>query len=107
MLVATAFNLCAVSVDRLVAVKWPALRYPTIMTPTTTWMIIISVWFSSIVFGIPMLCFDNEKMACIYWLFVSVLKLFIPFVVILYSYTAILKIAKEMQNHIAPQIEMA
>ncbi|XP_031558718.1 dopamine D2-like receptor [Actinia tenebrosa] len=106
LLVATAFNLCAVSVDRLVAVKWP-LRYPTIMTSKTTLRIIKLIWLSSFGFGIPMLIFNDGKNACIYWLFISLLTLVCPLLVILYCYTAILKIAQQKQKYVVPQIYMS
>lgn len=106
LLVATAFNLCAVSVDRLVAVKWP-LRYPTIMTPIITKRIIKWIWSSSLGFGIPMLVFNDGKNVCIYWLFISLLTLLFPLIIILYCYTTILKIAKQKQKHVVPQNDMS
>uniref|UniRef100_A0A6P8HTI0 Trace amine-associated receptor 7d-like n=1 Tax=Actinia tenebrosa TaxID=6105 RepID=A0A6P8HTI0_ACTTE len=102
ILVVTALNLSAVSIDRLIAVKWP-LRYPSIMKTSTTRRALLVIWVTSIVFAIPTTCVCCNDML-IYWLFISVLTILIPFLVILYCYSAILKISSQQQQRIIPII---
>lgn len=97
LLVATSFNLCAVSLDRFLAVKWP-LKYPQIATSTNASRVIKLIWVSSILLGVPMLIFTDGVQACIYWLFLSILTLCASMIVILYCYTVIVKIAKEQER---------
>lgn len=102
LLVVTSFNLCAVSLDRFLAVKWP-LRYPQLATNANTSRVIKSIWIASVIFGVPMVFFTNGLQACIYWLFLSISTLCASMAIILYCYSIIVKISNEQHHRLGTE----
>lgn len=90
-LITTTFNLTAISIDRLIAVKWP-LRYSSLMTTEVAYFVIAFVWISSILFGLPVFILESSLILP-YWAVCSVLTFFIPLTSIFYCYIKILRIS--------------
>jgi len=56
---ASIFNLCAISIDRYVAISRP-VKYPTLMSPRRARLLIICVWILSFIICFPPLIGWNE-----------------------------------------------
>ena len=57
---ASIFNLCAISLDRYLAISHP-IRYPSLMSPTRARLLIICVWILSFIICFPPLIGWNER----------------------------------------------
>ena len=90
-LITTTFNLTAISIDRLIAVKWP-LRYSSLVTTRVSYLVIAFVWIASILFGLPVF-FLESRILVPYWVGCSVLTFFISLTSIFYCYIKILRIS--------------
>lgn len=91
-LVTSTFTLCAISIDRLVAVT-SAIRYSQIITKRRCYNVILSIWVSSLVFGSSPLFVNDTDSASIVWMVCLVLTFLIPFVIIIYCYVHIFRAA--------------
>ena len=77
---ATTLNLCCVSVDRFIAIRFP-FRYQDILTKKTCHSIIAVVWFISLLLPCPVIFVNVENL----WLFVSLVTFCIPTTVMQYA----------------------
>jgi len=57
---ASIFNLCAISLDRYIAISRP-VKYPTVMSPRRARLLIVCVWMLSFVICFPPLIGWNER----------------------------------------------
>lgn len=90
---ASTFNLSVVSFDRFVAVSFP-LRYRTIMTKQKTIVAIIFIWLTSLLLSsINLVDFKLSRQRDELRLIFSILMFIIPFLIILYFYWRIFKVA--------------
>ena len=85
---ATTLNLCCVSVDRFIAIRFP-FRYQDILTKKTCYILIAVVWFTSLLLPCPVIFVNAENL----WLFVSLVTFCIPTTVIAVCYFWIFKAA--------------
>ena len=101
-------NVALISIDRLLATKYP-LRYQQIVTWKTSWLMLSSVWIYSLIMassgltnwtfpgkaalvGIDNGCYKRDPY---FYTFASVVGFFIPLLVIIFSYGYIFKIAMQ------------
>ena len=77
---ATTLNLCCVSVDRFIAIRFP-FRYQDILTKKTCHSLIAVVWFTSLLLPCPVIFVNVENL----WLFVSLVTFCIPTTVMWYA----------------------
>ena len=103
---ATTFNICCVSVDRLIAIRFP-FRYQEIVTKKRCYTVIILVWlfsmglpFSTLL--IPAKLFSKEKFVNIAVLcfLIGFIAFFLPLIVVSLSYISIFKSATKQFNRI-------
>ncbi|XP_031557256.1 5-hydroxytryptamine receptor 2A-like [Actinia tenebrosa] len=95
--VTTTFNLCAVSIDRYVAITRP-LHYERILTRRRCKIIIAIIWILSFVLPIPRpLVTDPSKVSKI-WMTGSTLVILLPLIIITYCYY---HIVREVKRHIS------
>ena len=99
---ATVFNLCCVSVDRFIAIRFP-FRYQDIITKKRCYTVISTVWFISLFLPLPVIFVDVENL----WLFLSVLTFFIPTSVVVFCYVWIFKAARKQAATITRQNQPA
>lgn len=99
ILFATTLNLCAVSIDRYIAVKMP-LKYTVYMTDKNCARIIGMVWSCSILFAIPGVFIDDLSTWSGYALSCSLVTLLIPLSIIVACYLEILKISRQQLKKI-------
>ena len=85
---ATTLNLCCVSVDRFIAIRFP-FRYQDILTKKTCHSLIAVVWFTSLLLPCPVIFVNAENL----WLFVSLVTFCIPTIVMVVCYFWIFKAA--------------
>ena len=96
-LVTSTFTLCAISIDRLIAVTF-AIRYKQIITKKRCYRTILSIWITSLLFGCSSLFFEDKGKASVLWIVTLVLTFVIPFAVIIYSYFQIFKAVHEQKK---------
>ena len=77
---ATTLNLCCVSVDRFIAIRFP-FRYQDILTKKTCHSLIAVVWFISLLLPCLVIFVNVENL----WLFVSLVTFCIPTTVMRYA----------------------
>lgn len=100
MSMTVAYNLCVVSVDRLISIKY-VYRYTQILTPRRSIIVIISIWSMSLAISIPRLFITDIKIISRLFVIGSFVVMFIPYLVIIYCYIRIYKIAKSQARKIA------
>ena len=63
-LVTSTFTLCAISIDRLIAVTF-AIRYTQIITKKRCYQTILSIWITSLLFGCSSLFVEDKGKASV------------------------------------------
>ena len=100
---ASIFNLVSISIERLMAVKWP-LRHRTKMTSKRAFLMILLVWISALlVASLSFVNWSGREIVVIapqcgvasraYVTIVAFAGFFVPVAVLLFNYACILKIA--------------
>ena len=100
---ASIFNLVSISIERLMAVKWP-LRHRTKMTSKRAFLMIRLVWISALLVAfLGFVKWSGREMVVImpqcahvsraYFTIVAFAVFFVPVAVLLFNYACILKIA--------------
>ena len=92
---ATVYNLCCVSVDRFVAIRFP-FRYQDIITKQRCYAVIIMVWLISLLLPFPVIFEDAENL----WPFFTVLMGYIPIALVTLCYVWIYKAARKQATAI-------
>lgn len=90
--VASTFSLCAVSVDRYIAVT--NIRYSELMTWNRVRIVVVSVWIFSIVFACLRLVIVDPFQLPKLWIAASVLTVVLPALLISLCYYCIFKAAR-------------
>ena len=98
-LVTSTFTLCAISIDRLIAVTF-AIRYKQIITKKRCYRTILSIWITSLLFGCSSLFVEDTGKESVLWIVTLVLTFVIPFAVIIYCYFQIFKAVHEQKENI-------
>ena len=92
---ATTFNLCCVSVDRFIAIRFP-FRYQDILTKKKCYTLVAAVWTTSFLLPFPVIFVDVEKM----WLLLSLITFCIPTTIVAVCYFWIFKAARKQARRI-------
>jgi len=92
---ATVFNLCCVSVDRFIAIRFP-FRYQDIITKKRCYAVIIMVWLISLLLTVPVIFEDVEKL----WPFLTVIIIDIPLALVTLCYVWMYKAARKQATAI-------
>jgi len=93
---ATMFNLCCVSVDRFIVIRFP-FRYQDIITKKRCYAVIIIVWLTSLILpAFPVIFEDVENL----WPFLIVLMVYIPIALVTLCYVWIYKAARRQATAI-------
>ena len=95
---ATVFNLCCVSVDRFIAIRFP-LRYQDIITKQRCYAVIIMVWLISLFLPFSILA-ENATTFEDFWFSLSFIFFAVPLTVVTLCYFWILKVAKKQASRI-------
>ena len=98
-LVTSTFTLCAISIDRLIAVT-SAIRYNQIVSKRRCCHVVISIWIISLVFGCCPLFVNNTDIESVLWIVTLMLTFVIPFAIIVYCYVHIFKAASKQKVNI-------
>ena len=95
---ATTFNLCCVSVDRFIAIRFP-FRYQDIVTKKRCYTAIIVVWLISL--GLPFIriSIDNDNRAEL-WLSLTLITFLVPSRLVTFCYIFIFKAARKQFGRI-------
>ena len=92
---ATTFNLCCVSVDRFIAIRFP-FRYQDIVTKKRCYTAIILVWLISLGFPFSSMSVDDEKNNVVELVLSVALIMFVfPLFVVSFCYIFILREARK------------
>lgn len=92
-LTASTLSVCAISIDRLVAIIRP-LKYPYIITSKVLHITVGSIWFISFMAVVPSVIIDRQSVWK-FWTTFLMLTLILPLSVIVFCYYKITKICKK------------
>lgn len=95
-LVTSTFTLCAISIDRLIAVI-SAMQYKQIVTKKRCYYVVVSIWILSLAFGSSPLLVDDPDKASIVWIVCLLLTFVIPLAIIIYCYAHIFRAAQDQK----------
>ncbi|XP_032239114.1 probable G-protein coupled receptor No9 [Nematostella vectensis] len=95
----TTFNLCAVSIDRYVAITKP-FEYNRIISLSRCRGIIAFIWVASFVLPIPRPLVTDPAVLPAVWMTGSTVVIILPLVVIFYCYYHIVRIARQQAKRI-------
>ncbi|KAL9972570.1 hypothetical protein ACROYT_G018900 [Oculina patagonica] len=98
-LVTSTFTLCAISIDRLIAVML-AIRYRQIVTKRRSWQVVFAIWIASLAFASSTLFVNSLNNASILWIVCLVLTFVLPFTIIIYCYVHIFRSVNEQKAKI-------
>lgn len=96
---ASTYNLCAVSIDRYIAIKLP-LRYHGLMTVKTFSWIVVCVWIFSILSGCLQFATNGGHS---FWFITAAVAFFLPFGIIAFCYVYMLKEARRQKRNVSEQ----
>ena len=96
---ATVYNLCAISIDRFIAIT-RVFRYGELMTRRVCYAIIFSIWGFAVFFGCSRLMVQNEENLPKLWITASVFHFAIPISIITFCYVHIFRAARVQNNRI-------
>ena len=96
---ATVFNLCCVSVDRFIAIRFP-LRYQDIITKKRCYAVIKMVWLISLFLPFSRTLVDDPMNVEELWFSLSVVFFELPITVVTLCYFAIFKAARKQASRI-------
>ena len=96
---ATVFNLCCVSVDRFIAIRFP-FRYQDIITKKRCYAVIIMVWLISLFLPFSRILVGNETTVGDFWLTLSFIFFVLPLTVVTLCYVWIFTVAKKQASRI-------
>ena len=95
---ATTFNLCCVSVDRFIAIRFP-FRYHAIVTKRRCYTAIIVVWLISLGLPFTRMSVDRDNRAEL-WLSFTIITFLIPLFLVTFCYICIFKAARKQFGRI-------
>ena len=96
---ATVFNLCCVSVDRFIAIRFP-FRYQGIITKKRCYAVIIMVWLISLFLPFSWMLVENATTVEDFWFSLSLIFFAIPLTVVTLCYFWIFKVPKKQARRI-------
>ena len=99
---ATVFNLCCVSVDRFIAIRFP-FRYQDIITKKRCYAVIIMVWLISLFLPFSRILVDNRTNIEQLWFSLTFITFVLPITVVVLCYFSIFKAARKQANSIKRQ----
>lgn len=100
MATSVSYNLCMVSVDRLISIKY-VYKYSQILTPGRCMTVIVCIWVWSLALSIPRLFITDIKVISRLFVVVALVVMLVPYIIIIYCYVRIYKIAKCQAKKIA------
>ena len=100
---ATVFNLCCVSVDRYIAIRFP-FRYQNVMTKKRCYAVIIMVWLFSLFLPFSRILVDNRTNIESLWFSLTFITFVLPITVVTLCYFSIFKAARKQANRITREI---
>ena len=95
----TVFNLCCVSVDRFIAIRFP-FRYQDIITKKRCYAVIIMVWLNSLFLPFSRILLDNRTNIEKLWFSLTFITFVFPLSVVSLCYFWIFKIARKQSRRI-------
>ena len=101
---ATVFNLCCVSVDRFIAIRFP-FRYQDIITKQRCYAVIIMVWLISLFLPFSRILVDNQTNVEKLWFSLTFIVFILPLTVVSLCYFWIFKAARKQSREIRREIE--
>ena len=96
---ATVFNLCCVSVDRFIAIRFP-FPYQDIITKKRCYAVIIMVWLISLFLPFSRILVDNRTNIEKLWFSLTFITFVLPITVVALCYFYIFKAARKQANRI-------
>ena len=96
---ATVFNLCCVSVDRFIAIRFP-FRYQDIISKKRCYAVIIMVWLISLFLPFSRILVDNRTNIEQLWFSLTFITFVLPITVVALCYFSIFKAARKQANRI-------
>ena len=99
---ATTFNICCVSVDRFISIRFP-FRYQDIVTKKRCYALIILVWSISLGLSFSVL-FQNGENVEIFFLSLPSIIIVFPLLVVSFCYISIFKAARKQYKTISVRV---
>ena len=96
---ATVFNLCCVSVDRFIAIRFP-FRYQDIITKKICYSVIIMVWLISLFLPFSRILVENPTTVGNFWFLISFIFFALPLTVVTLCYVWIFTVAEKQAGRI-------
>ncbi|XP_078371129.1 beta-2 adrenergic receptor-like [Oculina patagonica] len=96
---ATVFNLCCVSVDRFIAIRFP-FRYQDIVTKKRCYLVIAVVWLISLFLPFTRIFVDNRMNAENFWFSLTFITFVAPITLVTLCYVWIFKVARQQTRRI-------
>lgn len=101
-IIASAYNLCAIAIDRYISIV-SVFRAQDIITLKRCKIVISCIWFFSFAFASIRLFVHDPEVLPYLWFSVQLLGIFLPINIIAYCYFNIFKIARKQKRKIATE----